>query len=85
MNNPYIENKSKKEKLDDEIKSLIEAFRKRNEKHLKQINLLEKERRAVVNLCTHEDEDGNSTWDLIGQDPGSGRSEHRCSICYKSD
>lgn len=36
----------------------------------------------IFKSCTHT-RNGKSTSESVGQDPGSGRSEHRCTICYK--
>ena len=45
---------------------------------------LYQDRRNLIYLCNHTDLDGKSTWEYDGQDPGSGKSEHSCTICGKS-
>lgn len=77
--NRYITEKLKLPGIENEIlevRSLIDTLKI-------QLTILRDKIYVINSTCTHLDEEGNSTWEYIGQDPGSGRSEHRCSLCGK--
>lgn len=81
--NPYLseENKLALRILDETLNSnnkLISSMKERNDE-------LQDLRLEIKRSCTHKDKEGNSTWEYTGQDPGSGKSEHRCTICGSSD
>ncbi len=83
--NPYLEQKNRLNRIDAEIE-LLEKERKEAVKEIdKKLKKLGDERHEIKKSCTHKDASGKSTWQYDGQDPGSGRSEHTCTLCYASD
>jgi gamma-glutamylcyclotransferase (GGCT)/AIG2-like uncharacterized protein YtfP len=87
--NPYIKNKQrlseierKKDKIEKEIKNKIEEIKKSFKFRL---DSLSKERDEIIESCNHTNEKGENAWIYTGQDPGSGKSEHKCTICNDYD
>lgn len=79
--NPYLQNLDLLESLKESYRKAVET-REEMVKYINQeINLLARKISEIEGSCTHGDNDGKNALKYIGQDPGSGKSEHRCEIC----
>ena len=73
--NPFLEKKKYTKQLENKLKILTKEFEKKS-------NPLRKEIQDLYSTCNHEYANGSSAWESEEQDPGSGRSQHRCQICW---
>lgn len=80
--NPYLENKEEIRNLNEKL-NLINSTELEFKKKTKILRDVIYEQMNKFK-CSHKNLDGTSASRYDGQDPGSGRSEHSCSICYKS-
>jgi type II secretory pathway pseudopilin PulG len=83
----YFQRKQKESELDSQL-LLAKLVLKQSKENLEcesLIRQLSELRNDPTTKCTHYDRNGNYCWKYIGQDPGSGKSEHACSICGEND
>lgn len=83
--NPLFERAEELGDLQTALEDLEEDFETARQNYLKSCFLIKEKMQAIKNTCSHVDKDGSSAWKYTGQDPNSGRLEHYCKICGKSD
>lgn len=76
--NPFLEKMTILKELEEEARVMEKKYREDKEKIDNRIT-------ELWNLCTHKNADRTSAWEYAGQDPGSGKTEHSCSICGITD
>lgn len=63
--------KEERNKLSTEHKTILDKIQNNNDRFYE-----------LRKVCNHMNSDGSSAIKYTGQDPGSGRSESTCKICY---
>lgn len=80
-NNLFLEKISTLKELKEERKKIYSDFKETSKK----LEGFDKKIKNIYKLCTHKHIDGTSALEYVGQDSGSGRSEHKCDICGYRD